>query len=78
VSDLEAVRRSLTLRRASLKLSQAEVAKRMGTTQSAVSDLESGRAAPSVSTLSRYAEAVGLRMRIVLEIDWDSPNRGVA
>lgn len=78
MSDLAETCRSLTRRRKSLKLTQAEVSKRMGTTQSAVSDLESGRAAPSVDTLSRYAEAVGLRMRIVLEIDWESSNRGGA
>jgi transcriptional regulator with XRE-family HTH domain len=78
VSDLEAVRRSLTLRRTSLKLTQAEVAKRMGTTQSAVSDLESGRAEPMVGTMQRYAAAVGLRLRMVLEIDWEKPQKGVA
>jgi transcriptional regulator with XRE-family HTH domain len=77
VSDLDPVRQSLASRRVSLKLTQADVAKRMGTTQSAISDLESGRAEPAVDTLKRYAEAVGLRMRIVLEIDWDNP-RGAA
>lgn len=76
MDDLESVRRSLTLRRTSLRLSQAKVAKRMGTTQSAISDLESGRAVPSVDTLSRYAAAVRLRLRIVLEIDWDEKDGG--
>jgi DNA-binding XRE family transcriptional regulator len=49
------------------KLSQAEVAKRMGTTESAVSRLESGRGKPSTRTLERYAEAVGHRLRITFE-----------
>jgi DNA-binding transcriptional regulator YiaG len=49
------------------KLSQAEVAVRMGTTESAVSRLESGRTKPSTRTLERYAKAVGHRLRISLE-----------
>jgi ribosome-binding protein aMBF1 (putative translation factor) len=48
-------------------LSQAEVASRMGTTESAVSRLESGRVKPSTRTLERYAEATGHRLRISLE-----------
>lgn len=48
-------------------LSQAEVAARMGTTESAVSRLESGRVKPSTRTLERYAAATGHRLRISLE-----------
>jgi predicted transcriptional regulator len=48
-------------------LSQAEVATRMGTTESVVSRLESGRVKPSTRTLERYAEAVGHRLLISLE-----------
>jgi ribosome-binding protein aMBF1 (putative translation factor) len=48
-------------------LSQAEVASRMGTTESAVSRLESGRVKPSTRTLERYAEATGHKLRISLE-----------
>lgn len=48
-------------------LSQAEVASRMGTTESAVSRLESGRVKPSTRTLERYAKATGHRLRISLE-----------
>jgi DNA-binding transcriptional regulator YiaG len=48
-------------------LSQAEVASRMGTTESAVSRLESGRTKPSTRTLERYAQATGHRLRISLE-----------
>ncbi len=44
-------------RRAGLR--QSEVAARMGTTQSAVSRLESGRSVPSVELITRYARAVG-------------------
>lgn len=44
--------------------SQRAVAEIMGTTQSAVSDLETGRVDPRLSTLQRYARAVGGRLRV--------------
>lgn len=40
-------------------LSQTEIAARMGTTQSAVARLESGQLDARLSTLERYAAAVG-------------------
>lgn len=43
-------------------LSQSEIAGRLGTTQSAVARLESGKSDPRLSTLERYAEAVGVRL----------------
>ena len=49
------------------QLSQAEVASRMGTTESAVSRLESGRVKPSTRTLERYARATGHKLHISLE-----------
>ena len=49
----------LTARRQALGLSQTEVAARMGTSQSAVARLEAGAADLRVSTLERYAAAVG-------------------
>jgi transcriptional regulator with XRE-family HTH domain len=53
--------------RARAGLTQAEVAERMGTSQSAVARLESGGATPSLSTLRRFAQATGARVRITLE-----------
>ncbi|AKJ94805.1 MULTISPECIES: helix-turn-helix domain-containing protein [Thioalkalivibrio] len=53
--------------RARAGLSQAEVARRMGTTQSVVARLEGGRSAPTWKTLCRYAEATGRRLRLHLE-----------
>ncbi|WP_081609030.1 MULTISPECIES: helix-turn-helix domain-containing protein [Rhodospirillales] len=47
-------------------LSQAEVAKRMGTTQSVVARLESGRSLPSSTSLARYAAATGSRLHVEL------------
>ena len=45
-------------------LSQAALAERMGTTQSAIARLEGGRVSPSVETLRRYGVAVGKRLRV--------------
>lgn len=45
-------------------LSQAELADRMGTTQSAVARLESPRANPRVETLDRAIAATGRRLNV--------------
>jgi DNA-binding XRE family transcriptional regulator len=47
-------------------LSQAELAARMGTSQSTVARLESGQTLPSTKTLLRYAEATGSKFRVRL------------
>ncbi len=48
-------------------LTQEAVATRMGTSKSTVSRLESaGRHAPSLSSIQRYAEAVGCKIEIRL------------
>jgi len=48
-------------------LTQEAVAELMGTTKSAVSRLESGgKHAPSLTTLTKYAHAVGCRLEIKL------------
>ncbi|MGH9949626.1 MAG: helix-turn-helix domain-containing protein [Pyrinomonadaceae bacterium] len=48
-------------------LTQDAVADRMGTTKSAVSRLEAiGKHSPSLTTLKRYAEAVGCDLRVKL------------
>lgn len=54
--------------RAAQGLTQAEVAARIGTTQSAVARMESGRGkhSPSLATLSRYAEALGCQLQVKL------------
>jgi transcriptional regulator with XRE-family HTH domain len=54
--------------RAEAGLTQAEVAARIGTTQSAVARLESAepRHSPSIATLQRYAQALGYRVQIRL------------
>lgn len=50
--------------RSEANLTQAELARRLGTTQSAVARLEGGRVSPSFATLRRYAEATGTRLTV--------------
>jgi len=52
----------LTAERQAARLSQTEVAARMGTSQSAVARLESGEADTRASTLERYAAAIGCQI----------------
>jgi ribosome-binding protein aMBF1 (putative translation factor) len=47
-------------------LSQAELAARMGTSQSAIARMESGEALPSTKTLLRFAEATGSKVELRL------------
>lgn len=47
-------------------LSQAELAARMGTSQSAVARLEGGQTLPSTKTLLRFAEATGSKVQVRL------------
>ena len=59
------IARTLITARADSNLSQADVAKRMNTTQSAIARLEDG-ANPSIKMLRRYATATGRRLEIKL------------
>ncbi len=54
--------------RAAQGLTQAQVAQKIGTTQSAVARMESGRGkhSPSLATLSKYAEALGCKLEVKL------------
>ena len=47
-------------------LTQADVAARMGTTQSVVARIESGRNPPNLRTLEKYARAVDMRLSVRL------------
>jgi len=62
----------LTAERQAARLSQTEVAARMGTSQSAVARLESGEADARASTLERYAAAIGC------QISWELRGSGPA
>lgn len=59
--------RELVAARARSGLTQRQVAVRMGTTQSTVARLESGKRPPSLRTVQRYAEAVGGRAVVRIE-----------
>ncbi|HWV00731.1 MAG TPA: helix-turn-helix domain-containing protein [Devosia sp.] len=61
-----AVIEALIRARTKAKLTQSELAQRIGTTQSAIARLEGGRVSPSLATLRRYAEATGARLQIDL------------
>lgn len=54
--------------RAAAGLTQAEVARRIGTTQSAIARLEScsSKHSPSIATLQKYASALGCRLEVRL------------
>jgi len=54
--------------RSSAGITQAEVAERIGTTQSAIARLESGsgKHSPSLATLQKYARALGCRLELRL------------
>jgi transcriptional regulator with XRE-family HTH domain len=67
LEDEFALAKSLIEARTDANISQEEIAKRMHTSQPAVARLEGGRGNPSLSTLRRYAEATGTRLRIVFE-----------
>jgi predicted transcriptional regulator len=58
----KALSHELVARRRAVGLSQTEVAARMGTSQSAVARLEAGAADVRLSTLERYALAVGFHL----------------
>lgn len=54
--------------RSNAGVTQAEIAERIGTTQSAIARLESGKGkhSPSLATLQKYAQALGCRIELRL------------
>jgi transcriptional regulator with XRE-family HTH domain len=54
--------------RAAQGLTQAQVAEKIGTTQSAVARMESGsgKHSPSLATLTKYADALGCKLEVRL------------
>ncbi len=57
----------LVTERVRVGLTQTEVAARMGTSQSAVARLEAGDIDIRLSTLERYASAIGMELRFDLK-----------
>ena len=68
-AEYDALEGEFSLLRARLAagLTQEELAERMGTKQTVIARLESGRVKPSTRTLERLATATGMRLRIILE-----------
>lgn len=67
LAPFEEVARLVISHRAALGISQKELARRVGTSHSAISRLESGRHKTSVETLQRVAEALGVRFVLGFE-----------
>lgn len=61
--------RELIKARSRAGLTQSDVAKRMGTTQSVIARMESGSTLPSMSSLVRYAKVTGSRTVVKLVAD---------
>jgi ribosome-binding protein aMBF1 (putative translation factor) len=57
---------ALVKARAKAGMTQADVARKMRTTQSVVARIESARNPPNLKTLERYANAVGRRIEVKL------------
>jgi len=67
LEERHALIRAMLSARSNSGLTQEAVAELMGTTKSSVSRLESaGKHAPSLTTLQKYAKAVGCRLEIKL------------
>lgn len=67
LADEFGMARELVAARSRAGLTQAEVAERMGTTQSVIARLEGGGRQPSMRTVQRYAKAIGCRAVVRLE-----------
>lgn len=73
LAGFEQLARIVIMRRAVLKLSQEQLAERMGTTASVISRIESGQHTTSAKTLKRLGEALG--GQAVIGFDFGSPKR---
>jgi ribosome-binding protein aMBF1 (putative translation factor) len=71
LEPFEQLARLVIMRRAQLGLSQRELARRMGTTSSVISRIESGQHRTSTETLRRLAEA--LQGAAVVGFDFGTP-----
>lgn len=67
LAQFEELARLVIRLRAALGISQKELARRVGTSHSAISRLESGHHKTSVETLQRVAEALGVRFVVGFE-----------
>jgi ribosome-binding protein aMBF1 (putative translation factor) len=75
VAPFEELARLVIKHRASLGLSQAELARRVGTSHSAISRIESGRHKMSLDTLQRLAGALNVRLVVGFVPTGQRPSR---
>lgn len=75
LAPYEAIARFVIQRRAEVGLTQEQLAKRMATSHSAISRIESGQHQTSVATLQRLAQA--LDVRFVMGFESGPPERPV-
>jgi ribosome-binding protein aMBF1 (putative translation factor) len=73
LEPFEQLARVVIMRRAKLGLSQRDLAKRMGTTPSVISRIESGQHRTSTETIRRLAQA--LDGQAVFGFDFGTPNK---
>ncbi len=59
-----AVINALIAARRKARLSQAEVAERMGTTQSSIARMESGKGSVTIDSIQKYAKATGQKIKL--------------
>jgi ribosome-binding protein aMBF1 (putative translation factor) len=72
IAPYEGIARIVIARRQALGLTQQELAKRVGTSHSVISRIESGQRPTSVTTLRRLAEAFGTHLVVGFE---DQPEK---
>lgn len=75
LEDEFALAAALIEARSKADMTQEQVAAAMGTTQTVIARLESGRTMPSTRTLERFAKATGTRLRISFEPAKPEPAR---
>lgn len=73
VAEYAAIAKLVIHRRTVLRVSQQELARRVGTSEAAISRLESGRHATNVRTLRRVFEALGSHLVVGYEVPRSSP-----
>jgi ribosome-binding protein aMBF1 (putative translation factor) len=69
IAPFEQIARMIIGRRIELNITQEELAERMGTSASAISRIESGQHATSVTTLERLAEALEAKLVVGFETE---------
>lgn len=65
----------LKIARKKIKMSQAALSRRCGIPQGDISKIETGKSNPSMKTLRRIADALGMDIVITFREKWDETGR---